>query len=220
MKKLKIVKTVKSSTNPKKQKMGQLIKGHSTYAIIEGVVVNAQSAAAIQVKNGKVALTSDEGIKSWLSVAELLSEAGVAAPVADSAAKAEAKAEAKVDAKAEKAAAKAAAKAAKDAEKEAAKAEKLAAKEAKAAEKAKPKAPGVIATVLNTITEASAPVSQEQIADALAVAFPDKARASMENTVRAQIGGKTQPVRMEKEKNVSFEITADAEGVKYYSIAK
>ena len=216
MKKLKIVKTVKSSTNPKKQKMGQLIKGHSTYAIIEGVVVNAQSAAAIQVKNGKVALTSDEGIKSWLSVAELLSEAGVAAPVADSAAKAEAK----VDAKAEKAAAKAAAKAAKDAEKEAAKAEKLAAKEAKAAEKAKPKAPGVIATVLNTITEASAPVSQEQIADALAVAFPDKARASMENTVRAQIGGKTQPVRMEKEKNVSFEITADAEGVKYYSIAK
>ncbi len=40
----------------------------------------------------------------------------------------------------------------------------------------------------------------------------------MRNTVRAQLGGKKQPVRIEREKNISLVITYDSNGLPYYSI--
>lgn len=120
--------------------------------------------------------------------------------------------------KQEKAAAAAKAKADKAATAEKAKADK-------AAVVAEPKKPGVIASILDVITKSATPVNEEQIVTELAVLFPEKERNSMRNTVRAQIGGKTQPVRMETEKKVTFVITevAGKEGekaTKFYAVAK
>jgi len=67
------------------------------------------------------------------------------------------------------------------------------------------KGPGVIATILELITK-KGPISQEKIVDALVAKFPDREKESMTKTVRAQIGGKKRPLRMETEKKVKFEI--------------
>jgi len=112
------------------------------------------------------------------------------------------------------------------AEKAAAKAEKTAARDAKkaakveaAAEKKANKKPGVIASILVCIQNSKTPVSQAQILDYLVVTFPDREKDSMHKTVRAQLGGKSQPTRMEKEKGVEFTITAIEESKdKNYSI--
>lgn len=104
----------------------------------------------------------------------------------------EAKEQAKAEAKAEKA---------KEREK---------AKEAKAEAKAKAKAnkpPGVIASILDAVKEAKSPITQEEVLGFLQKRFPDRDTTSMLKTVRAQLGGKAQPTRMEKEKSVEFEIT-------------
>ena len=55
--------------------------------------------------------------------------------------------------------------------------------------------------------------------------FPDKESASMHKTIKAQLGGKEQPLRMESEKNVKFALsfTEAKEGEKaqrLYAIAK
>lgn len=66
--------------------------------------------------------------------------------------------------------------------------------------------PGVIASILEFIQEAKAGISVTQIAEKLAKRFPDKQADSMFKTVKAQIGGKKSPTRMEKEKGVKFAI--------------
>lgn len=101
------------------------------------------------------------------------------------------------------------------------KAEKEAAKEQKAKERAKKKAakekekaeakankkPGVIASILIIIQEAKKPITQEGILELLKERFSDRSPESMQKTVRAQLGGKKQPTRMEKERKVVFDIT-------------
>jgi len=81
------------------------------------------------------------------------------------------------------------------------------------------KGPGVIATILEAIK--SGPQTQASIIDKLVFAFPEREVDAMKKTVAAQIGSfKKQPTRMEKEKNVRFEITIDKDGVPTYAIAK
>lgn len=75
---------------------------------------------------------------------------------------------------------------------------------------------GVIKSILNLIT--STPKSQNEILDELVELFPERNRSSMENTVRAQIGQKTQPTRMEVEKGVTFNISLDENAIRRYSI--
>jgi hypothetical protein len=74
--------------------------------------------------------------------------------------------------------------------------------------------PGIIASILEFIQEANEGISKVQIAEKLAKRFPDRDANSMMKTVNAQIGGKKSPRRMEKEKNVIFNIDEDL-----YSIA-
>jgi hypothetical protein len=90
---------------------------------------------------------------------------------------------------------------------------------------AAPKAPGVIASILNVIKESEAPVSEAQILAELIKLFPDRESAAMQKTVKAQLGGKAQPLRMESEKDVKFVLTQTEvkEGEKsqrLYAIAK
>ena len=90
---------------------------------------------------------------------------------------------------------------------------------------AEPKKPGVIASILNIITEAKEPVSEAQILEKLIVLFPEREAVAMGKTVKAQLGGKNQPLRMEDEKKVKFALTQTEvkEGKKsqrLYAIAK
>ena len=77
---------------------------------------------------------------------------------------------------------------------------------AKAGKKAKDAGPGVIASILEFIQGTKSGISQAQIAEKLAKRFPDKQADGMVKTVKAQIGGKKSPTRMEKEKGVKFTI--------------
>lgn len=142
-----------------------------------------------------------------------------AAPEADAAT---AEAAPAADAKPETAAAK---KKREAAEKKAAdKAAKDAAKAATAT--AEPKKPGVIASILEVITNAKAPVSDADILAELVVRFPDRTAEAMLKTIKAQLGGKNQPLRMEDEKKVAFTLTnskVEKEGdksVRLYELAK
>lgn len=90
---------------------------------------------------------------------------------------------------------------------------------------AEPKKPGVIASILEVIQNSKTPVSETQILAELVKRFPDKEAASMHKTIKAQLGGKEQPLRMESEKNVKFALsfTEAKEGEKaqrLYAIAK
>ena len=105
--------------------------------------------------------------------------------------------------------------------------EKEPAEEKSAEEKkpAEPKKPGVIASILEVIQNSKTPVSETQILAELVKRFPDKESASMHKTIKAQLGGKEQPLRMESEKNVKFALsfTEVKEGEKtqrLYAIAK
>jgi uncharacterized protein with ParB-like and HNH nuclease domain len=75
---------------------------------------------------------------------------------------------------------------------------------------------GVINSILNLIT--TTPKSQDEILDELVKLFPEREKSSMQNTVRAQIGGKKQPTRMEEEKGVVFNIELDKDNIRKYSI--
>lgn len=95
------------------------------------------------------------------------------------------------------------AKAAKAEARETVKSEKLAAKaEAKAN-----KPPGVIASVLEAVQTSKTPISHASVLAFLKDRFPERDENSMAKTVKAQLGGRVQPTRMEKEKSVVFEIT-------------
>lgn len=73
---------------------------------------------------------------------------------------------------------------------------------------------GVIATIFASI--ATKPISEEKILEILVAKFPGKSKDSMSKTIKVQICGKTRPLRMEKEKNVTFSIKVK-DGVKYFS---
>jgi hypothetical protein len=99
-------------------------------------------------------------------------------------------------------------------EKADAKAEKVEAKAVKVKEKADAKAlakankpAGVIASILEFVKESKTPISQDSVLDALCDRFPTRDRTSMNKTVKAQLGGKAQPTRIEKEKKVVLVIT-------------
>jgi hypothetical protein len=115
-------------------------------------------------------------------------------------------------------------KAAKEAEKKA-NADKKAEEKAKSQSEPKEKKPGVIASILDIITKATSPVSEAQILEQLVKLFPERESAAMAKTVKAQLGGKNQPLRMEEEKGVKFVLTLTEakEGEKQqrlYAIAK
>lgn len=106
-------------------------------------------------------------------------------------------------------------------------ADKVAKDAAKAATAtAEPKKPGVIASILEVITNAKAPVSDADILAELVVRFPDRTAEAMLKTIKAQLGGKNQPLRMEDEKKVAFTLTnskVEKEGdksVRLYELAK
>lgn len=88
----------------------------------------------------------------------------------------------------------------------------------KAEEQAKKKRPGVIASILNFISSSDKPVNQSQILAHLKTEFPNREEKSMLNTIKAQIGGKKRPLRMEREKRVIFNIVENKAGVKTYAI--
>ena len=68
--------------------------------------------------------------------------------------------------------------------------------------------PGVIASILEFIQKASAEgINIKEISDKLAKRFPDRKIDAMTKTIKAQIGGKKSPCRMEKEKKVKFNIS-------------
>jgi len=94
-------------------------------------------------------------------------------------------------------------------------------KEPKEKKEKKPKGPGVIASILEVITNAEKPgVAQSDILAELKKRFPEKVEKSMINTIRAQIGSNKRPLRMEKEKGVEFEITENKDKVKLYMLKK
>jgi len=73
--------------------------------------------------------------------------------------------------------------------------------------------PGVISSIVNLISEK--PKTYEEILQGLVHLFPERSRDSMMNTIKAQLGGKN-PLRIEKEKNISVEIVIDNKNVKSY----
>lgn len=87
------------------------------------------------------------------------------------------------------------------------------AKEDKAAQSAAPKKAGVIQTIFLAIAESETPVTQEQILERLKKDFPDKTADSMMNTIKAQVGSKQRPMRMETEKKITFEIVDEVKAV-------
>jgi len=68
------------------------------------------------------------------------------------------------------------------------------------------KGPGVIASILAIITS-KGPIDQDGILGELKSMFPDRDAVKMKKTIYAQIGGKAQPTRMEKEKGVTFVVS-------------
>lgn len=88
---------------------------------------------------------------------------------------------------------------------------------AKAEKEAKSKKPGVIQTIHDTIVNAKKPVTAEEVLDVLSEAFPNRDASSMANTVKAQIGGKKALCRMEREKNIIFDVTITKSGARAFS---
>jgi len=66
------------------------------------------------------------------------------------------------------------------------------------------KSVGVIVSILEFIQSSKKPISEESLLEKLVKRFPDRNSESMAKTIKAQIGGKKKPCRMEKERNVSF----------------
>ena len=61
---------------------------------------------------------------------------------------------------------------------------------------------GVIESILESIKES--PKSSNEILEVLIKKFPEKKPESMRNTIRAQIGKREQPTRMEEEKGIEL----------------
>ena len=90
---------------------------------------------------------------------------------------------------------------------------KKAAKTSKAKE---PKKPGVIATILSSIT--SKPITEEGILKKLVKALPEREEASLANTIKAQIGTNKRPVRMERERDIEFVVELNAKKKRTYAL--
>ena len=91
----------------------------------------------------------------------------------------------------------------------------------KAPVKAAKKGPGVIASILEFITDK--PITESQILEKLVKRFPERTGDAMTKTIRIQIGSKARPTRMEKERNVSFligEKEVKGKKVKTFALAK
>lgn len=74
---------------------------------------------------------------------------------------------------------------------------------------------GVIQSIFNTIDKK--PITFEGILLLLSKSFPDKNAKSMMNTIKAQIGTKKQPTRMERERKVTFVFT-EKDGIRYVAL--
>lgn len=74
---------------------------------------------------------------------------------------------------------------------------------------------GVIESILESIKES--PKSSNEILEVLIKKFPEKKPESMRNTIRAQIGKREQPTRMEEEKGIELIIKVNAEAHRVYS---
>ncbi|MEA3420780.1 MAG: hypothetical protein U9Q97_03780, partial [Acidobacteriota bacterium] len=66
--------------------------------------------------------------------------------------------------------------------------------------------PGVIASILEFIKDSKEGITVLQIQEKLVARFADRKPEAMLKTVKAQVAGKKRPLRMEKEKKVTFEI--------------
>ena len=73
----------------------------------------------------------------------------------------------------------------------------------------------MIQTIFDLICGAKKPITEAQILKALVKKFPDREESSMKNTIRAQIISKKRPVRMEKEKDVTFTIEGEGKDKTY-----
>ena len=76
---------------------------------------------------------------------------------------------------------------------------------------------GVIKTILKLIT--ANPKSQIDILNELTEIFPERKRSSMQNTIRAQLGRKSQPTRMEEENGVVFDVIINKDNVRTFSLS-
>lgn len=81
----------------------------------------------------------------------------------------------------------------------------------------KEKKVGVLETILELIK--SRPQTQQSILDKLVFMFPERDALAMKKTIQAQLGGKSQPTRMEKERKVEFLIKQES-GITFYSFVK
>ena len=69
---------------------------------------------------------------------------------------------------------------------------------------------GVIASILDIITN-KGPINITDIHSELVKMFPDRPADGMRKTCSAQVGGKRRPLRLEKEKGVTFSINDKGE---------
>lgn len=76
--------------------------------------------------------------------------------------------------------------------------------------KKRPAGPGIIASILEFITD-TGPITIPEIVEQLAERFPEKNPEAMAKTVRAQIGSKNRPCRMENEKKVTFKVKGEGD---------
>lgn len=90
--------------------------------------------------------------------------------------------------------------------------------EEKAKKEAEKKKPGVIKTILETIRKSEKPINEATILEELVKEFPKREASGMQKTIKAQIGGKKRPLRMEREKKVIFDIKENNSGVRTYSL--
>lgn len=76
---------------------------------------------------------------------------------------------------------------------------------------------GVISSIVNLISDG--PKSHEEILSGLIKLFPERSAKSMMNTIKAQLGG-TNPLRIERERNISVKIIIDSKKVKRYTLVE
>tara|TARA_R110001599_G_scaffold147483_2_gene330981 strand:+ start:653 stop:1258 length:606 start_codon:yes stop_codon:yes gene_type:complete len=198
------------------------IPNFSNYRVnAEGAVETVNSSKVLKARAGKLNMLNDSGVRESVVATTI---AGVNAEIYGETAKPKAAPKAKAKPKAEPAlnkkiaTAQAKAKAAKASE--AAKAAVIKTAKPAAKKGAFFKHVGVIQVICNIVSASETGITAEGILDQLVKLFPQRERASMQNTVRAQIGRKQQPTRMERERKITFDITTSLDGIKFYKLAK
>lgn len=90
----------------------------------------------------------------------------------------------------------------------------------KAEKAAKSNSPGIIATIFNAIVTAKKPISKAEILEVLNENFTSEkhTKVTMMKTINAQLGN-THPNRMEREREVIFDVIVDKEGNDRYSFS-